>query len=481
MYDSLYSYSYTIGKALTTVSGTLGVQFFINKADTTIATPLININVVNGSRFIPEGSTPSDNTWGTVVQYLNDVIASYSETKAYYKDLYNAHAALDRNAVKLNGEGSQTINKPTEFNGSVALNNEVLVSGLIKFIINGVLIGGFDMPDGIFDFPTINASSNITAPKASEYITVGGVKFKPDEVYPTIIVPSNIGDINDTEITGTDIMAYGVSAEYLGVSSDAAVGGDIMVNGNLDLDGNVSIGGNLIVKGSTITESYESVLVKDNIIITNAGENGTSTGGVVIRTSDFTGHTAEAYGILYSRRHDSVVIGMGTLTEFNTNDDDGNKVTTYEFEFADGASHPVALRENFDDSKDGFIPVWDKDKNAFVPSHGDNKVDGNLKVMGAIQGVGDTSLNVLNKYVKLNRGASNDSAIVYDDAQGGMSGLVMRDGELYAVSGAVMEPNDYGDEWLVGTSSKIVTEQMLNAELGNLYNLIDRLNNGGNI
>ena len=62
VYTGLYAYSYTMNKSLTSMAGTLGIQFFIstnrgteeNPTYTdTVATNMVNVTVYNGSRYIP--------------------------------------------------------------------------------------------------------------------------------------------------------------------------------------------------------------------------------------------------------------------------------------------------------------------------------------------------------------------------------------------------------------------------------------------
>jgi hypothetical protein len=151
---------------------------------------------------------------------------------------------------------------------------------------------------------------------------------------------------------------------------------------DVDVTHDLSIGNNLYVKGTAYTVHQQSVVVWDNIIVTNAYTSETGVvdfllSGLVIDTGD------GAYGILYKPGDDAVVIGKGTLTK--TTDSEGN-VTDVEFEYGEGQALPLAARDySFTDSE---IPMWDAEKNAFVSS---GKNIGNI-VEDALGDI-DTALN----------------------------------------------------------------------------------------
>ena len=74
--------------------------------------------------------------------------------------------------------------------------------------------------------------------------------------------------------------------------------------------GNITIQGNLTVNGSTITESTESLTVKDNMIVTNSeGAELSGLSGLFIRT-DTSGN---GYAIVYDPSTNTVILGEGTI------------------------------------------------------------------------------------------------------------------------------------------------------------------------
>lgn len=136
---------------------------------------------------------------------------------------------------------------------------------------------------------------------------------------------------------------------------------------DVDVKNNLSIGNNLYVRGTTYTVHQQSVVVWDNIIVTNAYTSETGAidflqSGLVIDTGN------GAYGILYKPGDDAVVIGKGTLTKITDSEDHVIDVR-FEYgkdEYGNDEALPLAARDySFTDSD---IPIWDAEKNAFTSS-----------------------------------------------------------------------------------------------------------------
>jgi cytoskeletal protein CcmA (bactofilin family) len=195
------------------------------------------------------------------------------------------------------------------------------------------------------------------------------------------------GTVNITDGTNSS----SINPQAASFAGNVNVGNTLNVTGNLGVVGNLDVGGNLNLKGKPIAQNMETLLVKDNIIVTNSSGAGFSLSGIVMRTSrpDENNPSApiEAYGILYSPDDTAVMIGRGTLTEIS------NVTTgavTYEFEFAEDEALPLAARSEFNNIKDGYIPVWDAEKNAFVPSGSriseNGNFEGDINVNGNVTG-----------------------------------------------------------------------------------------------
>ena len=118
------------------------------------------------------------------------------------------------------------------------------------------------------------------------------------------------------------------------------------------IDGTLEISGDLVVNGQTTTVQHETLVVKDNIIVTNSDGLQFSTSGLLINKGN-----GKAYGILYQPAEDLVYIGEGTYYGDKSNPT---------FDFDEGEALPLAARSgSFSNNQ---IPVWDSAKNAFKSS-----------------------------------------------------------------------------------------------------------------
>lgn len=126
--------------------------------------------------------------------------------------------------------------------------------------------------------------------------------------------------------------------------------GDQTINGSLVVTGNHTIQGDLVVKGSTITADQETLLVKDNIIVTNSdGATLPGASGLAIRID-----STNAYGIMYNPASQSVELGQGTVS-----------ATELDNEFTFTSKNAVAVRQASDQWTADHIAVWDSSINGF--------------------------------------------------------------------------------------------------------------------
>ena len=117
------------------------------------------------------------------------------------------------------------------------------------------------------------------------------------------------------------------------------------------VSGNLAITGNLTVSGTTTTEREEQLLVKANVIATNADKADLQTllsGLAINKNADAT------YGIMYDPTDDTVKFGEGTLSADN------------KFVFSDGEGHPLAIREDSAKFVDAHLVKWDAATNSFI-------------------------------------------------------------------------------------------------------------------
>lgn len=117
------------------------------------------------------------------------------------------------------------------------------------------------------------------------------------------------------------------------------------------ISGDLNITGNLEVAGTTITKDAETLLIKDNVIVTNSDKQTLLTlSGLAINKN-----SNETYGIVYDPTSDSVKLGLGSLDENNR------------FTFSE-SGNPVAVRSDSSLLVDGHLIKWDSNSYCFVDS-----------------------------------------------------------------------------------------------------------------
>lgn len=117
------------------------------------------------------------------------------------------------------------------------------------------------------------------------------------------------------------------------------------------ISGNLAITGDLTVSGTTTAETQEQLLVKANVIATNADKVDLKTllSGLAINKNP-----AATYGIMYDPADDTVKFGEGTLSADN------------KFVFKEGEGHPLAIRADSNTFVDAHLIRWDATTNSFV-------------------------------------------------------------------------------------------------------------------
>ena len=186
--------------------------------------------------------------------------------------------------------------------------------------------------------------------------------YKADNTYsvPRIKIGDGVTAVQELPFSGADMEAIkqliNEKGELLIEYVDHAVAA---INGQLDskfnkdggiIAGDVAVQGNLSVAGTTTTKDTETVMVKDNTIVTNSdGIELIEEAGFAIKTNEM-----EAYGIMYDPLGDGVKIGLGGFTE------DGK------FVYNEGEAQFLATRA--DNITDGNLPQWDNEKKQFVDS-----------------------------------------------------------------------------------------------------------------
>lgn len=109
------------------------------------------------------------------------------------------------------------------------------------------------------------------------------------------------------------------------------------------IQGNIQIQGDLTVSGTTTSEDHQTLMVQDNIIVTNSdGVAISGLSGMAIRIN-----STSAFGIVYDPSVQELKAGLGTLSGEN------------EFTFSSGEGYPITLRDSDGDLVDGNVVMWD--------------------------------------------------------------------------------------------------------------------------
>lgn len=114
--------------------------------------------------------------------------------------------------------------------------------------------------------------------------------------------------------------------------------------------GSLAIQGDLTVAGTTKSEKTKTLMVEDNVIVTNANKVALQAllSGIAINKD-----ANATYGIMYDPADDTVKFGQGTL-------DKGGKFT-----FNAGEGQPLAIRAQAADFTEAHLVKWNATKNMF--------------------------------------------------------------------------------------------------------------------
>jgi cytoskeletal protein CcmA (bactofilin family) len=415
VHTGLYAYSYTMNKSLTSMSGTLGIQFFIstnrgtaeNPTYTdTLATNMVNVTVYNGSRYIPPLEVPSSSDeltelLASIESALKNAIQIDSDGNAQY-----IYSDVD---IKKKTGGDSTEGEGTEGEGT---GGNLGVEGNLD-------VGGYSNLGLTAKVVNADGDATITLDGAT-----GGIDVKGDVKAKSITLPA----------AGKEAIEIVNNGEYLRIDSSIYLDGDVKADGNLTVADNAEIGGNLTVKGKTFSQSQESLIVNDNIIVTNSSGASFSTSGLVIRIPE-NENGDNAYGILYDPFKDAVMVGIG---KFNPD--------TYEFAFTPGQALPLAARDGFDSTQNDVVPIWNSEKNAFIPT------------IAKVKTVADLG------------GSQYKCFEIATDVVGATS---------TRIAGHKIETNSVWANGIYLGGSKVATESYVTGQLGGLEEFLRKVNEGG--
>lgn len=160
--------------------------------------------------------------------------------------------------------------------------------------------------------------------------------------------------------------------------------------------GDLAVQGDLTVAGTTKSEKNKSLIVEDNVIVTNANKVDLQvllSGLAINKSADAT------YGIMYDPADDTVKFGQGTLDENNR------------FTFNENEGAPLAIRDNAKAFTDAHLIKWDSTSNKFVDAGIASTEVALLDEQNTF-----TAPNTFTEEVQFNKGIASDDAISITNA-----------------------------------------------------------------
>lgn len=157
------------------------------------------------------------------------------------------------------------------------------------------------------------------------------------------------------------------------------------------ITGDLAVQGNLTVAGTTKSEKNKSLVVEDNVIVTNANKVDLQVllSGLAINKSEAT-----TYGIMYDPADDTVKFGQGTLDKDNR------------FTFNEGEGSPLAIRDNASTFTNAHLVKWDSTSNKFVDAGIAAEKVALLDEQNTF-----TTPNTFTQEIQLDKGLASDDAI----------------------------------------------------------------------
>lgn len=158
------------------------------------------------------------------------------------------------------------------------------------------------------------------------------------------------------------------------------------------ITGDLAIQGDLTVAGTTKSEKTKTLMVEDNVIVTNANKvalQALLSGLAINKDANAT------YGIMYDPADDTVKFGQGVL------DKNGK------FTFNAGEGQPIAIRAQAGDFTDAHLVKWNADKNMFEDAG--TGIDGLAQL--AEQNT-FTALNTFTEATQFDKGIESDGDVI---------------------------------------------------------------------
>ena len=258
--------------------------------------------------------------WGVVEIGATDapLNLSTSANKVTVNDTYKL--LDDRDKVEINSAISAETNRATQAETSINGRIDGVITNASHPLVNNVAVNITGGNTATLDYSTYNPGTGAIEENSS------------------VAIP----------------MATSTMAGFMSSNQVAQLNDSVKKTGQTEqiIQGSIAIQGNLTVSGTTTTNDTESLIVQDNLIVTNGGgANITNLSGLGIRANETT-----TFGVVYDPTDSELKAGFGTLSDSN------------EFTFSDSEGSPITLRDSDETLVNGHVLEWTSTGNKLIDS-----------------------------------------------------------------------------------------------------------------
>jgi hypothetical protein len=255
---------------------------------TTLGGITINKDVNVNQNLIVSGSTLLGNTSTSNLFTINEIV---SQNLTVGNSMVINQDLLVKNNFNCNGTLilSNTGGNSVSISGGVSIGRDLLVSGNTN--LNGLL----NLTNITFPKFKINETmgnfviTNVTTGNNSIVINPSGISLnEPVNVFSDITFNNNIhvkgSSLFDNDISSNGKIILNNTTPSVNSSTGSLIvgNGGMGLNGNLNMNGNFNLIGNLSVTGTVSNINSTNININDNVLLLNAGVNGSRDAGILI-------------------------------------------------------------------------------------------------------------------------------------------------------------------------------------------------------
>ena len=297
---------------------------------------------VRDSRGILNVATPNAGTSGAApASYVDTKVSGVSSSLAAHEaNESNPHQVTKAQVGLGNVNNTADLDKPVSTATQAALNLKQNITDQSLSTTSKTVSGAINEVLGLANTNSNNLTTHTSNQSNPHSVTAAQVGA------PTTAQFNSLSTRVGTAETGIS----NLNSSTVKNTGSQSISGDLTIVKQGSYTGNLVVQGDLTVQGTTITESQQSLLVEDNMIVSNSsGAELTQLSGLAIRKD-----STSTYGIVYDPSDNSVSLGLGTLDSSN------------EFTFNEGEGLPLAVRSADTSLTDGHLLEWDSATRSLV-------------------------------------------------------------------------------------------------------------------